>query len=145
MADFLLTPFMAGFFPGGTGYPQAAKILPIPLPTDRHPCFLTRACPQTELCPKKFYLIFLSILTTFLAQNCAHQKALHVFYALNTKICPNLAAGGSFGPSVQFYQVPPHLTLFRRVSLPSDTVPNRDRKSSTKASFHHQKFCEKKP
>ena len=52
---------------GGDGGPQAVKILPVPL-TDSRLCFLNRTCPPTEFCPRqfqKFYLIFLSILTTF--------------------------------------------------------------------------------
>ena len=52
-------------FPSGTGGPPGGKNFARP-PTDHRPHFLTRACPPpTEFCPQKFYLIFLSILTTF--------------------------------------------------------------------------------
>ena len=57
----------SGFFPWGTGGPLVVKILTGP-PNDCHPRFLTEPVPPTEICPpklQKFYLIFLSILTTF--------------------------------------------------------------------------------
>ena len=60
------------------GFPQVVKILPTP--TDRPPPFLTRTCLQLSFVSKnfkKFYLIFLSILTAFCSK--LHQKAL--FYA----------------------------------------------------------------
>ena len=66
-----------------------------------------------------------------------HSKAL--FYTYNTKFALFLLSG-------QFFQVPPpHLTPSpTQVPLPSDSVPNVDRKVIPKSkSPPHQKFCEK--
>ena len=110
---------LAGFFSWGTGGPitQAAKMLPVP-PTDHCPHFLMRAYPQISFVPENFknYTSFKNSLDfdCFSAQKCT-RKILEIAH---------IGVGGIFGLREQSLLSPPS----------SDSVHDRDRKSSPKVS-----------
>ena len=130
-----------------------------PPPTDRHPCFLTRACPlQLSLVPKKFksFTHFSLNFDYFLAQNCI--RKLYFMLKTPNKICSNFAVRGHFWPQWTIFQSPPpicHLTpSLMRVLPSSDSVPDasppliwlrpkRRLKITPESKCPHQKFCKK--
>ena len=72
------------FFPGRTGDPPGGENFARPPPHDHCPRFLTRACPPNWILSPKisnFYLIFLSILTTFKLKTVSENSIL----CLNTR------------------------------------------------------------
>ena len=123
------------------GGPQAAKVLPVLPQLTAVPTFWPEPVPPTEFCPwklQKFYLILLSTFDYFLAQNCIRK-----LYFMLMLLCSNFAAGGIFGLSGQYFQVPPIWLRPDASPPPCDSVPDGDRKLSPKASYPHQEFCEK--
>ena len=67
-----------GFFLGGLGVPQGGKNVAPPDRPTAVPAFWP-VCPPSEFCPwkfQKFYLIFLSILTTFQLKTASESSIL---------------------------------------------------------------------
>ena len=101
--------WLSGFFTWGTGGPPRwQKVCPPP----HRPLSLLfdqSLSPFTEFCPRKFlhfYLLFLSILTTFQLKTASESSILCLKHQNLLKFC----CRGIFGLRVQFFQVLPHLT-----------------------------------
>ena len=84
------------FFGGGGWLPSGPRFLTRPFPPN------WVLSPNISKISPNFSLNF----DYFLPQNCIRKP---FFLCFNTKICSNFAAGGIFGLSGQFFQVPPHL------------------------------------
>ena len=134
---------LTGFFSWGWGdWAQVAKILPVPT-TNRHPCFLSRTCPpQRECCSRKFqkfYLIFLSILTTF-KQNSIRK----LYLMLKTPKFALTLLKGAFLATADNFSKSPLIWLRPSPPPPTDSIPlTGTSKSSRKQVLPHQNFFEK--
>ena len=117
------------------GVPQAAKNFPASQPTTV-PAFWPEPVSPQIWSPKmsKFYLSIPSTLTKYfllLVQNCIRK----LYFMLKTSKFALILLKGHFYPQWTIFPSPPLIWLHpRREFPPSDSVPDRDRKLSPKAS-----------
>ena len=130
------------FFPGG--FPLAEKIFPVPQLTAVPAFSLEPVPPNWVLSPKfqKFYLIFLSILTTFQLKTTSESSisCLHK----TPKFALNFAVGGHFWPQWTIFSNSPSSDSMMRIS-PIWLRPDGHRKIVPKIKSPLTKNFVKKP